>query len=174
MKIEITTLNYQASDKLKDIVTKKVMRLERYFDEDISAKVLMKREKDSEKLELTIFLKGSVLRAETAGDNMYNNIDDVLPKIERQIHKHKTRLQKRVKSFDDSMLFVQEKVEEREEKVVKKKELYLKPMSEEEAITEMDLVGHDFYIFLNEKTDKVNVLYRRKGNGIGLIEVSYN
>ena len=114
MKIEITTLNYQASDKLKDIVTKKVMRLERYFDEDISAKVLMKREKDSEKLELTIFLKGSVLRAETVGDNMYNNIDDVLPKIERQIHKHKTRLQTRVKSFDDSMLFVQEKVEERE------------------------------------------------------------
>ncbi len=174
MKLDITTLNYQASEKLKEIVTKKVMKLERYFDEDIAAKVLMKREKDTEKLELTIFLKGSVLRAEVAGDNMYNNIDEVLPKIERQIHKHKTKLQKRIKSVDDSMLFVLDKVDEKEEKVVKKKELYLKPMSEDEALMEMDLVGHDFYIFLNEKTDKINVLYRRKGSGVGNIEVSYN
>lgn len=168
MIIEFLTKNYEASDKLKDIIVKKADKLDKFFEADTKVKVMLKQSKDVFILELTINLGSGVLRAEVSGDNMYNNIDLALPKLEKQIIKHHQRLISKSKKIREKLLVEAEP--EKHSAVVKSKRYKLIPMSEDEAIEELEIVGHSFYVFLNKNTRAVNILYRRNDGDYGLIE----
>ncbi len=173
MRIEFLTKNYSPSDKLKDLIEKKVQRLDKFFEDDTKVKVMLKQANDVQTLELTIMLDSSVMRAEVSGENMYENIDVALPKLEKQIIKHRTKLvakskKVRVKELDASYVAPAEK--EEKHGVVRSKSYELTPMTVDDAIEELELVGHSFYVFSNKATKKVNVLYKRNDGDYGLIE----
>ncbi len=173
MRIEFLCKNYNASDKLKDVITKKVDRLDKFFDTDTKAKIMLKKSKDIETLEITISVQHGITRAEVSGDNMYNLIDIAIPKIEKQIIRHHDKMKSKkfkVKEIDFAAAEVAETVAEPAKKVVRSKSYNLVPMTVEDAIEEMELVGHDFYVFLNRETANVNVLYARNDGDYGLIE----
>ncbi len=176
MKIEFVTKNYSASEKLKDLITKKIDRLDKYFHSEIKIKVMMKAAADNYTLELTILLDGIVLRAEVTGANMYENIDIALPKLEKQIVKHRAKLTDKSKKISLKELeqsFIPE-IHADKHGVVRSKTFELSPMTVEDAITELELIGHSFYVFLNKATRAVNVLYRRNDADYGLIETVTN
>lgn len=179
MKIEFLTKNYTPSEKLKSIIEKKVQRLDKFFDDEVKVKIVLKEEKGRKdkdemfSLEMTILLDGAVMRAEVSGPDMYSNIDMALPKIEKQIIRHHKKLASKIKkgrvkdiTTDDTIAVV----EEEEAKLVRSKSYALAPMTVDDAIEELELVGHAFYVFLNSKTNSVNVLYARKDGNYGLIE----
>ncbi len=173
MRIEFLCKNYNASDKLKDVITKKVDRLDKFFDTDTKAKVMLKKSKDIETLEITISVQNGITRAEVSGDNMYNLIDVAIPKIEKQIIRHHEKIKSKkfkVKEIDFASAEIAETVAEPAKKVVRSKSYNLVPMTVEDAIEEMELVGHDFYVFLNRETANINVLYARNDGDYGLIE----
>ena len=170
MRIEIIEKNCKASEKLLAIVNKKTARLEKYFDEDALCSVYLKTEGKRSKTELTIYYKGNMIRAEVSGENFYDNIDAVLPKIEKQIYKHKSKLESRLKkdAFVEKQLFFREE-ELPEAHVVKTKTFRLTPMTAEEAAEQLDLLGHTFYIFQDAETGEVRVVYLRENGDIGLL-----
>ncbi len=178
MTIEYLCKNYDASDKLKSVIDKKVQKLDKFFDEDTRIKIALKKGNtrstdDLYTLELTIMLDGAVLRAEVTSDNMYNNIDLALPKLEKQIIRHHKKLESKSKKFRARDMSFQEVVEEQpeEEKMLVRSKCYtLVPMSIDDAIEELELVGHNFFVFLNKSTDSINVLYVRNDGNYGLIE----
>lgn len=176
MKIEFNSKNYNITDKLKEIVEKKVDRLDKYFNDDAVAKVNCKTEGNLCKLELSIRSRGLFYRTEVLGDNMYDNIDVALPKVERQIvkfgDKFATRLRKDSLS-DKEYIFFEEPVVEKPKEVVKKKSFELEPISVEDAKVMLETIDNNFYIFLNRETNNVNVLYRRLDGNFGLIEAIY-
>mgnify|MGYP000064533141 CR=1 FL=1 len=178
MQIIVSGKNMDITDFLRDQVIKKVGKLERYFDENTEVQVTMSVEKNRHKIEVTIPGNGFFIRAEETTDDMYTSIDKVLDKLERQIHKHKTRLEKRIKSgaFKYEKPVFSESIdlgEEKKAKIVKTKRFAIKPMDTEEAIMQMDLLGHSFFVFTNSQTNEVNVLYKRKDGNYGLIEPEY-
>ena len=177
MIIKITGKNVDISEALREQTYKKVGKLERYFNPDTEAQVTMSVENYRHIVEVTIPFNGVVIRAEEETDDMYTSIDKVLDKLERQIHKHRTRLGKRVRNgaFKNVSPIFSESVEseEGEPKVVKTKRFALKPMLIDEAIMQMDLLGHSFFVFRNAETEEVNVLYKRKDGNYGLIEPEY-
>ena len=173
MRIEFLCKNYNASDKLKDVITKKVDRLDKFFEDDTKAKIVLKKSKDLETLEITIAVSGGITRAEVSSGNMYENIDLAIPKIEKQIIRHHSKMKGKkfkVKEIDFAQPEVQEVAKEPEKKIVRSKSYSLVPMTVEDAIEEMELVGHDFYVFLNKATGNVCVLYLRNDKDYGLIE----
>ncbi len=171
MRIEFLTKNYNPSDKLKDVITKKIDRLDKFFEEDMKVKVMLKEANDVKTLELTMVQDGKVLRSEVSSDNMYNNIDDALPKLEKQIIKHRDKLAARFKKFRVKELVEPEAAPvEKPRSVVRRKEYTLTPMTVEDAVEELELVGHSFYVFDNKSTGRVSVLYRRNDGDYGLIE----
>lgn len=173
MKIEFIERNYKISNKLKDIITDKVERLSKYFGSDAKAKVLCSEQNKTHKLELTIVNKGVLYRSEVSSDEMYNNIDLALPKIERQIVRHKDKkiAKSRVKEVN-AYEFIKEEPEALAD-IYKKKSFNLDPITVDEAKDYIDRLGHTFFVFLNAETGKVNVLYVRKDEKYGLIEVNY-
>ena len=181
MKIDIVGKNYTVSDKLEEIIRKKAQRLDRFFSDDVTARVVCKEEhKGRFTLEVTIIVDGIVIRSEETSDNMYSNIDVVIPKIDRQIRKHRTRLNKTFKnSIFNFQVAEAEAIEMREEAdtpapaIVKTKKFELMPMSVEEAIEQMELLENKFFVYLNPTTGKVNIVYRRYDETIGLIEPQY-
>jgi len=175
MKIEITSKNYNVSEKLKDIIEKKVGKLDKYFNEDAVAKVNCKTEGIINKLELTVRSKGLFYRAEVSSDNMYENIDLALPKVERQIIKYGDKFFTRLKkdSLNKDYLFFDEAPIIPKSEVVKKKTYELEPISVEDAKMFLDTIDNNFYIFLNRETNRVNVIYKRLDNNYGLIEAIY-
>lgn len=176
MKIEFVEKNYDIGQSLKKIITKKIDKLDRYFDDDAKARVVCSLQNKTYKLELTITSKSKLFRAEVVGENMYDNIDTALPKIERQIVKCAKRTKDlfRKTAFDLANLeFLPELPEDEEKKIYKTKEFDLAPMSIEEAIENMELSDHSFYVFLNEKSNKINVLYSRFDGSLGVIECNY-
>ncbi len=176
MKIEFVERNYDIGQSLKKLITKKVDKLDRYFDDNAKARVVCSLQNKTYKLELTITSKNKLFRAEVVGENMYDNIDTALPKIERQIVKCSKRTKDLFKksAFDLGKLeFLPELPEDEEKKIYKTKEFDLSPMSIEEAIENMELSDHSFYIFLNEKSNKINVLYNRFDGSLGVIECNY-
>ena len=175
MKIEITSKNYNVSEKLKDIIEKKVGKLDKYFNDDAVAKVNCRTEGKINKLELTVRSKGLFYRAEVSSDNMYENIDLALPKVERQIVKYGDKFFTRLKkdSLNKDYLFFDEEPAIQKADVVKKKTFELEPISVEDAKVFLDTIDNNFYIFLNRETGKVNVMYKRMDNNLGLIEVLY-
>jgi putative sigma-54 modulation protein len=175
MRIDIIEKNYQASDKLKDIIEKKVSKLNRYFDEDSVCKTYLKKEGKSYKMEVTIEYKGNFIRADILGENFYDNIDILIPKIEKQIYKHRTKLEKKLKesAFKDKNIYNFAEDELKPDVLVKTKYFDMEPMSIEEAISELDLIGHTFYVFFEEKSNAMRVIYRRDDGNVGMIVPKY-
>ena len=173
MKISIYAKNIQLTDALKEAAIKKIRRLDKFFQQDIEAKVVLSIEKKLHKVEVTIPFNGRIIRVEELSDDMYNAIDEAVESLEQQIRKYKTKLQNK-KHSNESIKF--ENVEpldiedETEFKVVKTKRFAIKPMNIEEAILQMDLLRHNFFVFLNADTEEVNVVYKRKDENYGLIE----
>ena len=150
-------------------------KLSRYFWKDTEAHVTMSVEKARQIVEVTIPFDGVVLRGEEATTDMYASIDRVVDKIEKQIHKHRTALRKRLheSAFDQDAYEQYELEEEALPKIVRTKRFVVKPMDINEAQMQMELLGHQFFVFRNAMTNEVNVIYKRKDGDIGLIEPDY-
>ena len=176
MKITYTTINYNVSDKFKDILEKKLSKLEKYFDTDAVVKVNLITQAKQDKLEITINCKGMFFRSEVLSDNMYNNIDLALPKIEKQIVKQGSRLKTKLKKdafANNDFMFLETEPEKESSKLVKTKRFELEPLTVEDAAMYMEALDHNFYVFLNAETGKVCVVYKRNDKNYGLIEVDY-
>jgi len=175
MRYMITGKNIVLTDALKDTVERKLSKLEKYFNKEQEAHVTLSVQKNRHIIEVTIPFNGMILRGEEATDDMYSAIDNVVEKIEKQIIKHKTKLQKRIHNGETlRLLDIPEYNEEEEEgKIVKRKRFSIKPMDVEEAILEMELLGHNFFVFRNSETEEVNVVYKRKDGNYGIIEPEF-
>ncbi|KNF09631.1 SSU ribosomal protein S30P/sigma 54 modulation protein [Gottschalkia purinilytica] len=175
MKINVSGKNMEVTNALKDMTTKKLSRLDKYFHEDVSANATLSVEKHRQIIEVTIPFSGAILRAEETTSDMYTSIDNVVDILERQIRKHKTKLQKSqgidTIRFENIVSLPDEKNED--PKIVRTKKFAIKPMDEEEAILQMELLRHSFFVFRNAETGDVNVIYKRKNGDYGLIEPEY-
>ena len=175
MRISITGKNLEISDYLNDLVNKKVGKLERYFPQDAEVFVTLAVEKNRHIVEVTIPYEGGVIRGEEITGDMYASIDNVLDKLEKQIIRHRTRLEKclrvgAVREIETRFSAELDEADEEGPKIVRVKRFAIKPMSEEEAMLQIEMVGHSFYVFLNSETNQMNVLYKRKDGDYGLIE----
>lgn len=174
MKYIISGRNIEITDGLKDAVIEKIGKLERYFTEDTEAQITLSVEKDRQKIEVTIPVKGRTIRAEQTSTDMYVSIDLVEETIERQLKKYKTKLTAKTHAADFTESYIDEDYEDSTDiKIVKTKKFGIKPMSAEEACLQMELSGHSFYVFCNDQTDEVNVVYKRKDGAFGLIEPTF-
>ena len=175
MRITISGKNIHVSEGLKDTIYEKLGKLDKYFTPETEAIVTLSVEKNRQKIEVTVPIKGSVIRAEQVSDDMYVSIDLVQEIIERQMRKHNTRLVNRNRGGGNfQQAFIEMEAEEAEEiRIVRSKKFAMKPMDPEEACIQMELSGHSFFVFRNADTDDVNVVYKRKGNTYGLIEPEY-
>lgn len=175
MKFIISGKNITVSQGLRTAVEDKLGKLERYFTPDTEVIVTLSVEKERQKIEVTIPVKGNIIRSEQVSNDMYVSIDLVEEIIERQLRKYKNKLidqKQSAQAFSD--LFISEEVEAEDEiQIVKTKRFAMKPMDPEEACVQMELLGHNFYVFLNAETEEVNVVYKRKGQTYGLIEPEF-
>lgn len=175
MRYTISGKNIDITPGLKSAVENKLGKLERYFSPDTEVQVTMSVEKGRQKVEVTIPVKGSTIRAEQDSNDMYVSIDLVEELIERQIKKYKTKIidkKQSASAFSDT--FIQEEAEPEETiNIVRTKRFAMKPMDPEEACLQMELLGHNFFMFLNAETEQINVVYKRKANSYGLIEPEY-
>lgn len=172
MTIKITGRRIEVTEGLKSYIEKKLAKLERYFSESATANVTISVQKDRHIIEVTIFQDSMIFRAEVSNDDMYAAIDKVEDVLERQIRKQRTRLEKKLKKGAFIDIPAELYPEEKEFKIVKTKVYSAKPMSVEEAILQMNLLGHSFYIFVNSATEDKNVVYKRKDGDYGLIELT--
>jgi putative sigma-54 modulation protein len=176
MKTVITGKNMVVSQGVTDRVMKKINKMERYLNPETEVFVRLIREKSNRRTcEITVPFEGVVLRAEAGSeDNLYISIDQALAKLEKQIHKHHTKLGKRLRSdaFASAELeYVDDAdVEEEKRKVVRNKTFTVRPMSVDDATMQMELLGHSFFVFVNVDTNRINVLYLRKDGDLGLLE----
>ena len=173
MKFVIVGKNIEVTDGLRSAVEEKIGKLEKYFNPDTEAHVTLSVEKDRQKIEVTIPVKGSIIRSEQVSSDMYVSIDLVEEIIERQLKKYKSKIVDKHQASDSSFKreFIENDFEDEEEiRIIRSKHFDMKPMFPEDACIQMELLGHDFYVFMNAETDQVNVVYKRKGNTYGLIE----
>ncbi|MBK5245279.1 MAG: ribosome-associated translation inhibitor RaiA [Eubacteriaceae bacterium] len=177
MKFTIYGKNMHVSEGLKETLKKKFSKFDRYFGQETEIYATFSKEKNYQMLEVTIPVGKTILRAEEKSEDMVSSIEDVVNKLEGQLRKHKTKLQKR--NIEEASKFNFEDIEgldESEEfqpKVVRTKKFAVKPMNVDEATLQMELLGHDFFVFLNGDTDDVNVVYMRKDGNYGLIEPTF-
>ena len=177
MRYTITGRNIEVTPGLRDAVQEKLGNLECYFTPDTEIYATLSVQKDVQKIEVTIPVKGSIIRAEESSNDMYVSIDLVEEIIERQIRRYRKKLiDKKQAAQSFSQLFIEEAEEAEAEEainIVKTKRFGMKPMFPEDACVEMELLGHNFYMFLNAETDQVNVVYKRKNHTYGLIEPEF-
>lgn len=176
MKFIISGKNLEVSEALKERVNKKLGKLDKFFNPQTEAHVTMSVQKNRHILEVTIPSNGITLRAEVASEDMYTSIDKAEDILERQIRKNKTRLEKKLHTgaFNPEYFSPDVDVEEETDyRVVRTKRFAIKPMPIEEAILQMNLLGHEFYMFSNADTNEVNVVYKRKYGDYGLIEPEF-
>ena len=175
MKFIIMGKNIEVTAGLRSAVEEKIGKLDKYFNDEVTANVTLSVEKERQKIEVTIPIKGNIIRAEEVSNDMYVSIDLVEEVIERQLRKYKNKLVDRQQSAASlSKAFIEEEIEEDDEiKIIRSKKFGMKPMDPEEACIQMELLGHNFYVFRNAATDEVNVVYKRKGNTFGLIEPEF-
>ena len=175
MRIKITGRNIELTEGLKAAVEDKLNKLEKYFTPDTEVNVTLSVEKERQKVEVTIPMKGNIVRAEQTSDDMYVSIDLVEEIIERQLRKYKNKIVDRQQAAASlSKAFVEEEIEDDDEiKIIRSKRFAMKPMDPEEACVQMELLGHDFYVFRNAISDEVNVVYKRKDHTFGLIEPEF-
>ena len=172
MKIQIIAKNYDMGDKLHNYIETKLNKLEKFFNEDVTANVVVSKLKDTPKVEMTIKAKEAVFRAEVANDSVYDAVDIATERLQSQMSKLKGKLETRYKENKALKFEFIPEVEEAEEEelvIARRKELELEPMVAEEAILQMEMLGHDFFVFLDMDTDTVSVVYKRKGNAYGLL-----
>lgn len=177
MKFTIYGKNMHVSEGLKETLKKKLGKFDRYFGQETEVYATFSKEKNYQMLEVTIPVGKTILRAEERSEDMVTSIEDVVNKLEGQLRKHKTKLQKR--NQDEASKFNLEEIESITDedafqpKVLRTKKFAVKPMSVDEATLQMELLGHDFFVFLNGDTDDVNVVYMRKDGNYGLIEPTF-
>ena len=173
MRFVIVGRNIEVTDGLKEAVEEKLGKLDRFFAPDTEVKVTLSVEKERQKIEVTIPVKGSIIRSEQVSNDMYVSIDLVEEIIERQLKKYKNKL---IDKQQDAAAFAQEYIDKEyvdddaDVKIILTKRFDVKPMDPEEACVQMELLGHNFFVFFNAETEQVNVVYKRKGNTYGLIE----
>ena len=176
MKCKIIGKNVAVTDSIKSAIEEKLRRMDKYFiiNEDITANVLIRTYKTKQKIEITIFTKMMDFRVEVSEDDLYAAIDLAVDKLEGQMRKLKTKLEKRHNKDGIGRSIIYSEIEEpyniSEDEIVKTKTYNLKPITMEEAIIEMEAIGHDFYLYLDTDDEKVSVLYKRKEGGYGLIQ----
>ena len=172
MKYIILGKNIEVTEGLKSAVEDKIGKLEKYFTPETEVHDTLSVEKDRQKIEVTIPVKGSIIRSEQVSNDMYVSIDLVEEIIERQLKKYKKKLtnQKQASSFFKQDYIEKDYMDDEEIKIIRTKKFDIKPMYPEDACIQMELLGHNFYVFCNAETDQVNVVYKRKGNTYGLIE----
>jgi putative sigma-54 modulation protein len=172
MKVNIVGKNYTTYQRLQDVLDKKFSKLDKYFSDDVDAKVVLTKEKAKEKIEATINAKGAVFRVEETADNVYDAVDEVVDKLASQMKKFKGKLQKRYndnKALKFEMLPEEEEEAADESKIVKKKSFTLRPMDQEEAVLEMEMLNHNFFVYFDMDTESVNVVYKRNDGNYGLL-----
>lgn len=183
MNYIITGKNIEVTKALQEKVIAKLNKLEKFFSAETEARVTLSVEKLSHIVEVTIPTRGRLLRAEVERQDMYSAIDEIVDILQRQLHKYKNRLKDKARKnatnskeeLSANILFetVEDPKEETSVKIEKVKRFDLKPMDSEEAVLEMELIGHSFFVFRNGETDEVNVVYKRKNGTYGLIEPEY-
>ncbi len=175
MKYNIRGNKIEVTEAINDYITSKVSKLEKYLDDndEVEAKALISAKGKEQKVEVTIWSGKYNIRAEETNEDLYAAIDLVVDKLERQFKKYRGKLtSKRAVKEDLPSVEIEEYFEDEEQTVVRRKEVYLKPIDEEEAITQMELLGHSFFVFKNVDTDKINVVYKRKDGDYGIIEAN--
>ena len=179
MKVTVIAKNIELTPAIKDMVEKKISKLDKYFDPNVEAKATLSVQKNTQIIEVTIPFNGVILRGEEGTDDLYKSIDLVEEKLERQIRKNKTKLSRRNSTGSlrypdfNSINSDEEENEDEGSKIVRTKSFDVKPMSSEEAVLQMELLGHNFFVYQDWKTSKVNVVYKRKDGNYGLIEPEY-
>ena len=175
MRITISGKNIDITDGLRQAVEEKLSKLERYFTPETDIMVTLSIEKERQKIEVTIPVKGNIIRSEQVSNDMYVSIDLVEEVIERQLKKYKNKIidqKQSVPNFQKE--FIEKEVEDDEDvKIIRTKRFGMKPMYPEAACVQMELLGHNFFVFQNAETEEVNVVYKRKGNTYGLIEPEF-
>ena len=171
MRFTISGKNLEVTDSMRKAVTEKLGKLERYFTPDTNIIVTMSVEKERQKIEVTIPLKGNVIRSEQVSNDMYVSIDLVEEVIERQLRKYKQKLVDRHQDGSFKREFLENETESADEiRIVRTKQFDIKPMYPEDACVQMELLGHSFYVFQNAENEQMSVVYKRKGGTYGLIE----
>ena len=176
MNYMIRGKNIDVTEGLKQAIYDKLGRLEKFFTEDTKAQVTLSVEKERQKIEVTIPMKGHIIRAEQVSDDMYVSIDMVAEIIERQVVRYKKKIidQNQDAAYFQDRFLEEEDVEEFDDiQIIRSRKFAVKPMYPEDACVQMELLGHSFYVFRNAETDEVNVVYKRKGNTYGLIEPEF-
>lgn len=177
MNFIISGKNIEITQGLKDTIERKLGKLERYFTPDTEIIVTLSVEKDRQKIEVTIPVKGDIIRSEQVSTDMYVSIDLVEEVIERQLRKYKNKLVSRHQaggSFNQAFMESEDEVADTDEiRIVRTKRFGVKPMFPEDACMQMDLLGHNFFVFSNAETGEVNVVYKRKDGSFGLIEPEF-
>ena len=180
MKFMISGRDIKVTEALKDYAKEKVGKISKYFDDDtvIEAQISLHVENQRHMVEVTMFVDGLTLRAETETGDMYASIDEVSDKLARQVRKYKSKIRRKLR--EEKLEFEEELVEARHEdeheeeeeelQIVKTKRFAMKPMGVQEAAMQMDLLDHDFFVFSNAETEEVNVVYKRNDGNYGLIE----
>ncbi len=172
MKFIILGKNIDVTEGLRSAVEDKIGKLEKYFSPETEVRVTLSVEKDRQKIEVTIPVKGKIIRSEQVSNDMYVSIDLVEEIIERQLKKYKTKIvdQQQNASYFKKEFMEKDFMDEEEVKIIRTKKFDIKPMYPEDACVQMELLGHDFFVFNNADTNQINVVYKRKGNTYGLIE----
>ncbi len=178
MKMNYTGKNMDVTDALRDVTEKKLSKLDKYFQTDVTGNVTFGTEKNRKTIEVTINLPGTILRAEESSDDMYASIDKAVDILERQIRRYKTKLQNRYKNGEtirfENVPSPTKEEEDDKPRLVRIKRFGLKPMSTDEAILQMELLRHNFFVFMDAETEEVSVVYKRKDGNYGLIEPEFN
>ena len=175
MRYTITGRNINITPALREAVEEKIGKLDRYFNPNTEVIVTLSVQKDKQNIEVTIPVKGSIIRAEESSNDMYVSIDLVEEVIERQLRKYKNKIiEKHQDGGNFKKEFIEKEVPDEEDvKIIRTKHFGIKPMFPEDACIQMELLGHSFFVFTNAETDEVNVVYKRKGNTYGLIEPEF-
>ena len=174
MNFIISGKNIDVTDGLKKAIQEKLGKLERYFTPETEIIVTLSVEKERQKIEVTITVKGSIIRSEQVSNDMYVSIDLVEEVIERQLRRYKKKLiDKHQEGSNFQKAFFEDEYDEEEVNISRVKKYDVKPMYPEDACVQMELLGHSFYVFVNAETDQVNVVYKRKGNTYGIMEPEY-
>lgn len=174
MKTTIVARKMDLTPGLKEYIETKLAKLNKFFDDDSEAKITMSVEKNRQKIEATIYCRDTIYRVEQSTSDMYVTMDKIIDDMERQIRKNKTRLEKRLRhdAFIDMGVYDVPVEEETEFNIIKTKSLSTKPMSNEEAILQMNLLGHSFFVYKNSETEQNNIVYKRKDGNYGVIEIN--
>ncbi|MCR5293615.1 MAG: ribosome-associated translation inhibitor RaiA [Lachnospiraceae bacterium] len=176
MKFVISGKNLEVTDNLRQMVEKKLGKLDRYFSPDTTCTVTLSVEKERQKVEVTVPVKGSIIRSEQVSNDMYVSIDLVEEIIERQLMKYKKKIidkHQSAESFQKEYLEDVYDVDDEEIRIIRSKKFEIKPMYPEDACVQMELLGHSFFVFNNAETGRTNVVYKRKDGAYGLIEPEY-